>query len=43
MMSLSSYIKYEEKVTNLLIDKLNSEQGDHKNIQVNYDFKKFKK
>lgn len=38
-MSLSSYIKYEEKVTNLLIDKLNSEQGDHKNIQVNYDFK----
>ena len=26
-MSLSSYLKYEEKVTNLLIDKLKSEQG----------------
>ena len=43
MMSLSSYLKYEEKVTNLLIEKLNSEQGAPKKIRANYDFKKFKK
>lgn len=40
MMSLSSYLKYEEKVTNLLIEKLNSEQGAPKKIRANYDFKK---
>lgn len=39
MMSLSSYLKYEEKVTNLLIEKLNSEQGAPKKIRANYDFK----
>ena len=40
MMSLSSYLKYEEKVTNLLIEKLKSEQGAPKKIRANYDFKK---
>lgn len=40
MMSLSSYLKYEEKVTNLLIDKLKSEQSAPKKIRANYDFKK---
>jgi hypothetical protein len=39
-MSLSSYLKYEEKVTNLLIEKLKSEQGAPKKIRANYDFKK---
>ena len=39
MMSLSSYLKYEEKVTNLLIEKLKSEQGAPKKIRANYDFK----
>lgn len=38
-MSLSSYLKYEEKVTNLLIDKLKSEQSAPKKIRANYDFK----
>lgn len=38
-MSLSSYIEYEEKVIDLLINKLNSEQGASKNIRTYYKFK----
>ena len=38
-MSLSSYIEYEEKVIDLLIDKLNSEQSAPPKIRTYYKFK----